>query len=85
MAVVAVVTVTQGVDPQDPPTHSQYDFTLTSSSNVHVSMILSWIYSGFQNAFDALSLYFAIVVVVVVIGSIHFLEQHLKETRALTR
>ena len=31
-AAVAVVTVTQGVDPQDPPTHSQYDFTLTSST-----------------------------------------------------
>ena len=76
MAVVAVVTVTQGVDPQDPPTplHSN-EFYL----NVHIS----WIYSGFQNAFDALSLSFAVVV--VVIGSIHFLEQHLTETRALTR
>ena len=31
-SVAVVVTVTQGVDPQDPPTHSQYDFTLTSST-----------------------------------------------------
>ena len=83
VAVVAVVvTVTQGVDPQDPPTHSQYDFTLNEFYlNVHIS----WIYSGFQNAFDALSLSFAVFVVVVVIGSIHFLEQHLTETRTLTR
>ena len=52
VAVVAVVTVTQGVDPQDPPTplHSN-EFYL----NVHIS----WIYSGFQNAFDALSVSFA--------------------------